>query len=128
MYYTIESARDYFQQHGGVVVNATAKKEFCFTQIKFPDDWQYCPCDIEAQCIKRGTRHCIIKITVEIPLNNPANTITSLIMEITYLRERHVGLIFKDQMMLKKFIDGGIVDAGTFQTITPIRRQEFTQQ
>jgi hypothetical protein len=102
-YYTIESARGQILQIGHI--------EKGFAPQLFPDDWNFCPCNLDqmGRCFKD---RCIIKLPI--CLNDPF--IGQFPLEIIYIKNRG-GFISVTNMRLKRFISAGIIDINALNIV-----------
>jgi hypothetical protein len=101
----METVRDQILQKGEVVPPPG---------IKFPSDWNYCPCVTIKKCETRGIISCPVRIGI---FSNTPN-VNVLIIEIIYIRENHRGFIRTDHMHLNQFIEKGIINSESLEKVS----------
>jgi hypothetical protein len=81
--------------------------------LKFPSDWNYCPCITTKKCEKNKTVSC--NMNIGIFFNEPNAKV--LIIEIIYFRENHRGFIRANHMHLNKLIEKGIINRESLEKV-----------
>ena len=105
-YYTAESVRSQLLRIGEV--------DNAFSPPSFPDNWEYCPCHLEA------IRHCVNnRCMVKLGIFTKHPNIGQFPLEIIYLKETETvhGYIRANQMRLKALIDDEIIDRTALESV-----------
>ena len=100
-FYTMESVRD---QIKGV---------YSVRPLDMPDNWNRYPCPIEKSCQAKGTVSC--KSYVEIDINRPY--FSTALLEILFLRPKHMAIIREENRQLRKLMELGIIDVNKLVSV-----------